>query len=341
VHAADPALAPLAGRCCLVTGGLGFIGANLVHALVGAGAHVRVVDALVPEHGGDARNLEGVAERVAVTVARIDDVAAVAPLLDGVEVVFNVAGQVSHLESMADPLRDLDLNARSHLAFLELLRHERPEAVVVHTSTRQVYGRPRYLPVDEEHPAAPVDVNGIDKLAGEQFHLLYHRVHELQACALRLTNVYGPRQNLAKDGLGFLPVFVRRALAGAPIALYGDGSQLRDCLHVDDVVRGLALAATCPDAAGEVFNLGHPEPLSLAEIAAATVTAAGSSSPVTTVPWPAEQARIDIGSFHGDFSKAKRVLGWEPHLGFAAGIADTIAYYRAHPWAVPAAEHAA
>jgi UDP-glucose 4-epimerase len=332
---ADPALAPFAGRTCLVTGGLGFIGSNVVHGLVAAGAHVRVIDALVPEHGGDRRNLDGIADQVGITIASIGDATAVRPSLDGVEFVFNVAGQVSHLESMSDPLRDLELNARSHLAFLEQLRHERPDATVVHTSTRQVYGRPRYLPVDEDHPTAPVDVNGVDKLAGEQFHLLYHAVHDLRISALRLTNVYGPRQNLAKDGLGFLPVFVRRALAGETISLYGDGSQLRDCLHVDDVVRGLALAALSPDAPGEVFNLGHPEPLTLAEIARLTIAAAGTASAVVTVAWPPDHARIDIGSFHGDFSKAKRILGWEPHVGFAAGVDDAVRYYRAHGWAVP------
>jgi len=335
MSATDPVLEPFAGRRCLVTGGLGFIGSNLVHALAGVGAEVAVVDACVPEHGGDRRNLEGLAGRVRIAEASIGDTGAVTPLLDGTEYVFNIAGQVSHLESMTDPLRDLELNTRSHLAFLETLRAHAPGTVVVHTSTRQVYGRPRYLPVDEDHPTAPVDVNGVDKLAGEQLHLLYAHVHGMRVSALRLTNVYGPRQNLAKDGLGFLPVFVRRALAGDPITVYGDGSQTRDCLHVDDVVRGLCLAALSDDAPGEVFNLGHPETISLLDIARLTVAAAGSASDVSTIPWPDDHARIDIGSFHGDYAKAKRVLGWEPHIRFRDGIADTLSYYRAHHWAVP------
>jgi UDP-glucose 4-epimerase len=317
---------------CLVTGGLGFIGSNLALALAAGGARVEVVDALVPEHGGAARNVERRGAPIPTTIADIGDAEAVAPLVRRAEVIFNVAGQVSHLESMADPLRDLDLNVRSHLAFLEVARHVRPSAVVVHTSTRQVYGRPRYLPVDEDHPTAPVDVNGIDKLAGEQLHLLYASVHDMAISALRLTNVYGPRQCLQRDGLGFLPVFVRRALRGEPIHVYGDGLQQRDCLHVDDVVKALASAATAPDSAGQVFNLGHYDALGLGEIAQIVATAAGGSSTVDFVPWPSDLARIDIGSFAGDFSKAKRMLGWEPLIPFDDGIASTLAFYREHPW---------
>ncbi len=323
-------LRALSGARCLVTGGLGFIGANLALALVGAGAEVVVVDALVPQHGGDRRNLDGAAGPIEVVVADIGDTDRVAPVVASVDAIFNVAGQVSHLESMADPLRDLDLNTRSHLAFLETVRHHRPEVPVVLTSTRQVYGRPRYLPVDEDHPTDPVDVNGVDKLAGERFHLLYQRFYGVPARVLRLTNVYGPRQSLSKDGLGFFPVFLRRALDGDAIAVFGDGQQQRDCLHVADVVRAM-VAALHPEAEGEVFNLGHPEAHPLLHIAQ-TVAAAAGGTPVELVPFPDELARIDIGSFQGDYSKAKRVLGWEPRVALAEGVADTIDFYRAHPW---------
>lgn len=323
-------LAALAGRQCLVTGGLGFIGANVARALADAGATVTVVDALVPQHGGDRRNLED-RPGIEVVVADLGDRERVAPLVARAEVVFNVAGQVSHLESMADPLRDLDLNVRSHLAFLEILRAERPDARVVHTSTRQVYGRPQYLPVDEDHPTVPVDVNGIDKLACEQLHLLYASVHGLTISALRLTNVYGPRQSLEREGLGFLPVFLRRALEGGTIRVYGDGRQQRDCLFVDDVVAALVTCATSHDTAGQVFNLGHPEPLALVDIAEVIVAAAGQGS-IELVAWPDQHAAIDIGSFSGDYSKVKRVLGWEPLVSFADGIAATIDFYRRHPW---------
>ncbi len=317
--------AALDGRRCLVTGGLGFIGSNVVHRLVRLGADVVVIDALVPQHGGDSGN---VPDAVEVHVASIG-APEVADLLDGVDVVFNVAGQVSHHESMVDPLRDLELNVTSQLRFLEAVRRSAPTAAIVNTSTRQVYGRPRYLPVDEVHPTNPIDVNGVDKLACEQFHLVYAKVHGLRASALRLTNVYGPRQHLGRDGLGFLPVFIRRALAGDGIELFGDGSQLRDCLYVDDVVDALLLAACVPEAHGEVFNLGHTEVLPLSEIARLTIAAAGTSSTVRCVPWPDDLERIDIGSFHGDFTKAQRVLGWTPRTSFADGIQQTIDFARA------------
>ena len=201
--------------------------------------------------------------------------------------------------------------------------------MVVQTSTRQVYGRPQYLPVDELHPTRPVDVNGVDKLACEQLHRVYADAYDMRTTSLRLTNVYGPRQHLQRDGLGFLPVFVRRALAGERIELFGDGSQLRDCLHVDDVVDAMMLAAAEPASVGEVFNLGHPEALSLAEIASLTVAAAGIGSGVECAPWPDGLERIDIGSFQGDFTKATTMLGWSPRIPFPDGIASTIGWYRA------------
>jgi UDP-glucose 4-epimerase len=319
----------LAGTRCLVTGGLGFIGSNLVHELARRGADVTVVDAMVPQHGGDRENVSGL--DVPVLEARID-APEVADAVAGAEVIFNVAGQVSHLASIEDPLRDLDLNLRSHVAFLEMVRAAAPGAVVVQTSTRQVYGRPHYLPVDEQHPTSPVDINGIDKLACEQLHLLYGRMHGLRVSALRLTNVYGPRLHLDRPDQGFLAVFIRRALLGEDITLFGDGSQRRDCLHVDDVVDVMIAAATCPESVGEVFNLGHHESLTLADIAGRIIEACGSRSVVTCVPWPEDLAKIDIGSFQGDYSKASDVLGWKPSIGFTEGIRSTIGFYRERAW---------
>lgn len=327
-HEPTPPL-PLSGARCVVTGGLGFIGSTLVHQLVGRDAEVVVIDAMVPQHGGDRGNVSGLDVRV--LEARIDAPEVADALVDA-DVIFNVAGQVSHLASIEDPLRDLDLNLRSHVVFLEMVRAVAPGAVVVQTSTRQVYGRPQYLPVDERHPTSPVDVNGIDKLACEQLHLLYARIHGLRASALRLTNVYGPRLHLDRPDQGFLAVFIRRALLGEDIALFGDGSQHRDCLHVDDVVDAMIAAATCPEAVGDVFNLGHHESLTLAEIAGRVIDACGSGSKVSCVPWPDGLAKIDIGSFQGDYSKSSDVLGWKPSIGFTEGIRDTIRSYRERAW---------
>jgi UDP-glucose 4-epimerase len=320
------------GTRCVVTGGLGFVGSNLVHALDAMGADVVVLDGLVPQHGGNPRNLDGLDRPPQVVVTDIGDGERVAPAVQGASYVFNLAGQVSHLASMLDPHNDLELNVCSHALFLETVRAECADASIVYSSTRQVYGRPQYLPVDENHPTNPVDVNGVSKLACEQLHLLYATVHRMTVTALRLTNVYGPRQRLTIDDLGFLPVFVRRALDGDSLKVFGDGAQLRDCLYVDDVVEALMLAATTPDANGEVVNLGHSDALSLLDIARHVAAAAGTGVEVELVPWPADHARIDIGSFRGDFAKAKRLLGWEPDTSFADGVERTIAFYRTRPW---------
>jgi|1185.fasta_scaffold39233_2 UDP-glucose 4-epimerase len=332
---------PFAGRRCLVTGGLGFIGSNLALALAEGGAHVTVIDARVARHGANPANLvpDGDAETEPdsrITVLEADlaetDRPDVRDAAVHADVVFNLAGQVSHLDSMDDPLFDLDVNTTSQFRFLELLRRENPSATVVYTSTRQIFGKPRYLPVDEEHPVAPVDVNGITKYATEQLHLLYHEVYGLGASAVRLTNVFGPRQRLRDDLQGFLPIFLRRALTDDAITVFGDGNQERDCLYVDDVVECLLLTAAVPDAHGQIFNVGNDERLSLGAIADAIVAAAGAGR-VEHVPWPPDRDAIDIGSYFGDSSKAKRILGWEPRTSFAVGIERTAAFYRARrPW---------
>ncbi|MEX1007110.1 MAG: GDP-mannose 4,6-dehydratase [Acidimicrobiia bacterium] len=318
----------------MVTGGLGFIGSNLALALVRQGAAVTVLDARVPRHGANPWNLvpDGGTEpdaRITVLDADLADVERpeVRAVAQGAEVVFNLAGQVSHVDSMNDPLFDLQSNTTSQFAFLDFLRRENLSTRVVFTSTRQLFGKPRYLPVDEEHPVAPVDVNGITKYATEQLHLLYHEVYGLPACAVRLTNVYGPRQRLRDEFQGFLPIFVRRALDGDVITVFGDGRQERDCLFVDDVVECLLLAAIAPDAPGQLFNVGNDEHLELRVIAEAIVRAAGSGR-VEHVEWPSDRDSIDIGSYFGDSSKAKRMLGWEPRTAFTEGIERTIAFYR-------------
>jgi nucleoside-diphosphate-sugar epimerase len=231
---------------------------------------------------------------------------------------------------MDDPLFDLDVNTTSQFRFLELLRRENAGATVVYTSTRQIFGKPRYLPVDEDHPVAPVDVNGITKYATEQLHLLYHDVYGLRSSAVRLTNVFGPRLRLRDDLQGFLPIFIRRALTDDVISVFGEGEQERDCLYVDDVVECLLLTALAPDAPGEIFNVGNDERLSLGAIADAIVRAAGAGR-VEHTPWPPDRDAIDIGSYFGDSSKAKRILGWEPRTSFGEGIARTVAFYRSRP----------
>jgi len=326
----------LAGAICVVTGGLGFIGSNLVHHLLDAGAAVRVIDGLVPSHGGDRRNVDRPDDNrvdVEVLIARIGETSGdrVGELIDGADVIFNVAGQVSHTASMSDPLNDLHLNALDHAQFLETVRRVNPAVRIVHTSTRQVYGRVASLPVDETTAANPVDVNGVAKLAGEQLHMVYAQAYGLAATSLRLSNVYGPRQRLTSDGLGFLPVFIRHALLGEKIEIFGDGAQRRDCLHVDDVVAAL-VAATSDPAVGRVYNVGHRCDHSLAEIAGHIVDAAGGATDVRFVPWPGDHQRIDIGSFATDSTLIGAELGWKPEVELEDGLTATMAFYREHPW---------
>jgi len=325
-----------AGTTCLVTGGLGFIGSNMANSLATAGAHVRVLDALVDQHGGDERNIDPKLGSIDVVIGNIADQEVTRKILTDVDFIFNIAGQVSHHESMIDPLRDLDINVTSQLKFLESIRQNRSSAVVVHTSTRQVYGTPQYLPVDELHPTVPRDINGVNKLAGENYHRLYGTVHGVRTVSIRLSNVFGPGQSLQKPGLGFLPVFIARALRGEPIEVFGDGVQQRDCLYVSDVVDALGKAAqqvaTGSINAGEVFNVGHTEVLSLLEIAEIVVSRASQGSTISCIPWPEELARIDIGGFSGDYAKAHRLLNWTPQVAFADGIDQTLDFYRRNSW---------
>lgn len=317
------------GTTCVVTGGLGFIGSNLSLALAEAGADVTVIDAAVDTHGANPENLSGATRPIEVVEADIGDESAVPDAVAGTQFVFNLAGQVSHIDAMERPMFDLDMNVRSHLGFLETLRRVAPGCTVVHASTRLVYGRPRALPVDESHPCNPHDVNGVTKLAGEQLHMVYDRMHGIRATSLRLCNVYGPRQRIEDDRQGVLPTFIRMALQGQPLTVFGKGQQVRDCLYVDDAVEAFLAAALSQAAPGEVFNISHDKPLPLRFIAEEVIAVVGQGR-IASVPWPHDRAQIDIGSYFGDSSKAARLLGWHPQVTLHDGLTRTIEFYRKH-----------
>ena len=327
------------GRKALVTGGMGFIGANLAIRLLGLGADVLIVDALIAETGGNPFNIEPVHDHPRLSVRTVDvrDVLAMQRLVRGREVIFNLAGQVSHIDSMQDPFNDLEINCRSQLALLEVCRANAPDTKVVFTSTRQIYGRvaEEHLPVSERQPPDPVDVNGINKLAGERYHILYNNVYDLHASVLRLTNTYGPRmlvKNNRQTALGWL---IRQVLDGVEIAVFGDGLQLRDFTYVDDVVEALLLAGASDAANGQVFNVGAIEPVSLRELAELLIEVAGSGR-FRLVPFPEDRKSIDIGSIYVDDAKIRRVLGWAPVVGLREGLKRTVSFYRenrVHYWA--------
>ncbi len=319
--------AAFAGKTALVTGGLGFIGSHVARRLVRLGARVRVIDALVPDCGGNPFNLHDVRERVEVKVADLRDAEALDPLLAGSAHVFNLAGQVSHVDSMTRPLDDLENNARAQLCLLEACRRRAPEARVVFTSTRQVYGRPRYLPLDEAHPCEASDVNGAHKRAAEQYHRVYAAAYGLTSVVLRLTNTYGPGQLVKHPRQGFIGWFVRLAAEGKTIEVMGDGEQRRDLNHVDDVATALLLAAASPQTGNGTYNLGGTPPVSLRELAALLVELSPGAS-WRLVPFPTDRARIDVGDAFASYAAIQRDLGWEPRIGLREGLAETLRFYR-------------
>ena len=317
------------GRAVMVTGGLGFIGSNLARRLVELGADVLLVDSFLPDAGGNLFNIDGIADRVRVNIADVRQQTTMNHLVRDRDVIFNLAGQVSHIDSMRDPYTDLEINCRSQLTVLEACRNFNPKVKVVFAGTRQVYGRPASLPVDESHLVRPTDVNGINKAAGESYHLVYNNVFGVRACSLRLTNVFGPRQLIRHNRQGFIGWFIRLAIENRPIQIYGDGSQLRDFVHVDDAADAFLRAGVSDACNGGVFNVGGTQPISHRDLTALLVRVAGGGS-VEYVEWPADKRAIDIGSFYADSRKFTATTGWTPEVPLEAGLRGTIAFYRQH-----------
>ena len=310
----------------LITGGAGFIGSNLARRLVGLGAKVTLVDSFIPLYGGNLHNLKDIHDQVTLNISDVRDQFSMSYLVQGKDFLFNLAGQTSHLDSMTNPQADLDINAAAQLSILEACRQHNPHIKIVFASTRQLYGKPEYLPVDESHPIRPVDVNGINKLAGEWYHLLYNNVYGIRACALRLTNTYGPGMRVKDARQTFLGIWIRNVIEGKPILVFGDGTQLRDFNYVDDVVDALLLSALDEKANGHVFNLGNREVVSLSQLAKMLCELrAGATYEV--VPFPPERKAIDIGDYYSDYTKVNKALGWEPKIGLAQGLTTCVSYY--------------
>ncbi|MBN2031164.1 GDP-mannose 4,6-dehydratase [bacterium] len=313
---------------CLITGGLGFIGSNLAIKLVELGADITIVDSMIPEYGGNLFNIEPVKNDVKINFSDMRDTHTLPYLVKNSDIIFNLAGQVSHMDSMKDPLTDLDINVRAQIFLLEACRKYNPNATIIYTSTRQFYGRPRYLPVDENHPLCSVDTNGINKLAGEQYHILYHQVYGLKTIALRLTNTYGPRQLIKNPRQGFIGWFVKHIVCDETIEIFGDGLQIRDLTYVNDVVDALIACVDLPKCYGEIYNLGG-EKTSLIDLAKQLISIASKGS-YKLVPFPEERKKIDIGDFYSDYSKFKKATGWIPKVTLQEGLKRTIQYYETY-----------
>lgn len=322
------------GKSILITGGLGFIGSNLARRLVELGAKPVLIDSLIPEYGGNLWNVEAIRGRVTVNISDVRDEYSMKYLIQGHDYLFNLAGQTSHLDSMDNPFPDLEINARAQLSILESCRKYNPGIKVVFASTRQVYGKPISNPVDERHPIAPVDVNGVNKVAGESYHLLYNNVYGLRSAVLRLTNTYGPCMRVKDARQTFLGVWIKRLIEGEPLLVFGDGKQIRDFNYVDDVVRALLVCAEADEANGEIFNLGADDPISLMDAAELMVRIAGGGS-WKLVPFPVERKSIDIGDYYGDYRKIRSRLGWRPEVPLEDGLRQTLSYFKqncAHYW---------
>jgi UDP-glucose 4-epimerase len=310
----------------MIIGGIGFIGSNLTRCLVGLGAHVTLVDSLIPEYGGNLFNIAGIEDQVHVNISDVRDEHSMRYLVQGKDILFNLAGQTSHMDSMQDPFTDLDINTRAQLAILETCRKYNMGIKIVFASTRQIYGKPDYLPVDEIHPLRPVDVNGINKMAGEWYHILYNNVYGLRACAIRLTNTYGPRMRVKDARQTFLGVWMRLLAEGQPFEVWG-GKQVRDFTYVDDAVEALLRAAANDEANGKSYNLGGDRVVTLHELADLLVAANGGGQFVVR-EFPTGRKRIDIGDYYADDRLIRKELGWKPQVSLPDGLARTVQFYR-------------
>lgn len=312
----------------LITGGLGFIGSNLARRLVETGANVTLVDSLIPEYGGNLFNIAGIEDRVRVNISDVRDAHSMRYLVQGQDYLFNLAGQTSHIDSMQDPYTDLEINCRAQLSILETCRQYNPNIKIVFASTRQIYGKPDYLPVDEKHLLRPTDVNGINKMAGEWYHILYNNVYGIRACALRLTNTYGPRMRVKDARQTFLGIWVKLLVEGKPFDVWG-GEQLRDFTYVDDAVDALLLAAIKEEANGQIYNLGGCEVITLRELADLLVKV-NCSGYFQVRAFPDDRKRIDIGDYYADDSRIRSELGWAPQVNLEEGLTRSLDYYRCH-----------
>lgn len=314
-----------AGKRVFITGGAGFIGSSLARRLLALGARVTIADSLIPEYGGNFANIADIRADIDMNITDVRDPHAMRYLVQGQDVLFNLAGQTSHMDSMNDPFTDLEINARAQLAIMEACRRHNPGIRVVFAGTRQIYGKPDYLPVDEEHPVRPVDINGIHKSAGEWYHLLYNSVYGVRSTVLRLTNTYGPGMRIKDARQTFLGIWIRLLLEGKPFEVWG-GEQLRDFTYVDDCVEAMLLAAALPEAVGRVYNLGGDKIVSLKQLAE-TLIAVHCSGEYRIRDYPEERKKIDIGDYYSNDERIRRELGWRPAVSLEQGLEATLAYF--------------
>ena len=315
------------GKRCLVTGGLGFIGSNLARRLVGLGAEVSVLDACLEPYGWNSANIKEIKMKVRFVKADIRDAPAMTAVVKEKDFIFNCAGQVSHVDSMKDPFLDLDINCRGNLNILDACRRLNDKVKLVYAGTRGQMGPLHYSPADEEHPDNPTDIYGADKWAAEKYHLVYSNAFGMHATSLRINNTYGERHQMKHSKYGIMNWFIRLALDGKEIPVYGDGSQTRDYNYVADVVDAMVLAAQSPKSDGKFYMLGSGSEIKFLDMVKAVIAAAGSGS-YKLVPWPEDRKAIEVGNFFVTYKKIKEELGWEPKTSLEEGLKNTVAFYK-------------
>ncbi len=313
----------------LIAGGLGFIGSNLARKLVSLGAKVQIIDALVPESGGNLFNVQGIENQIDIHIADVRNESEISSVVKGQDYLFNLIGQNSHLDSMKEPHADLELNCRSQLSILEACRKIDPSPKIIFTSTRQIYGRPESLPVHECHPLLPVDINGVHKLAGEWYHRIYAQNYDLRVCILRLTNTYGPRMRIKDSRQTFLGWWIHEMIGGNEFQIFGNGDQLRDFTFVEDAVQALLLTAQREEINSQIFNLSGDGPVSLEGLAKLLIRLHGSGS-YRLIPFPEDLKLIDIGDYYADATKINSMIGWRPKIGLEEGLLKTLRFFKAH-----------
>lgn len=313
----------------LITGGAGFIGSNLAMKLVEYGSVVFIADCLIPQYGGNLFNLDSIKDKIKLEITDVRDEKSMLSLVKGKDIIFNLAGTLSHVDSMRDPYTDLEINCKSQLTILEACRKNNPDVKVLFSGTRGQYGKAEYLPVDEKHPLKPTDVNGINNMAGEWYHILYNNVYGIRATSLRLTNVYGPRHQMKHSRQGFLNWFIRQAMEGKEVPIYGDGAQKRDFNYVDDIVDAFLLAAENEKTNGEVFNTGSDKAISVLEVLKLIIKIVGKGS-YKHIPFPEDKKKIEIWDYYADYSKLKKTTEWQPKTAFAEGLEKTVKFYEKH-----------
>ena len=317
----------------LITGGLGFIGSTLAHRLAKMEADIYLIDSLIPEYGGNNFNINGIEDRVKVNIADVRDKHSMDYLVKDKDLIFNLAGTLSHIDSMNDPFTDLEINCMSQLSILESCRKNNKDVKIIFAGTRGQYGKADHLPVDEKHLMHPTDVNGINNIAGESYHILYNNIYGIRSVSLRLTNTYGPRHQMRHHKQGIINWFIRQLIEEQTIKLYGDGKQIRDINYVDDVIEALLLVACNEKTDGEVFNLGGI-PKNLIDLVETMIDVYGKGN-YELIPFKDDLKKIEIGDYVANFEKIKNTAGWQPKISLEEGLRSSFDYYekyRNHYW---------